>query len=88
MRRLWNIAEAWQFVAALIASPGLDVLGPSQRHAEIAGQVLKELPHLTGNILHDAHTAILTREHGLRRICTRDTDFHRFSFLEVIDPLV
>jgi predicted nucleic acid-binding protein len=27
------------------------------------------------------------REHGIRRICTRDTDFHRFPFLEVIDPV-
>jgi predicted nucleic acid-binding protein len=26
------------------------------------------------------------REHGIRRICTRDADFHRFPFLEVIDP--
>jgi predicted nucleic acid-binding protein len=35
----------------------------------------------------DALTAILMREHGIRRICTRDTDFHQFAFLEVIDPL-
>jgi predicted nucleic acid-binding protein len=34
----------------------------------------------------DAHTAILMREHG-RTIYTRDTDFHRFPFLDVIDPL-
>ena len=27
------------------------------------------------------------REHGLSRICTRDTDFRRFPFLEVVDPL-
>ena len=27
------------------------------------------------------------REHGIRRICTRDADFHRFSFLEVVNPL-
>jgi predicted nucleic acid-binding protein len=27
------------------------------------------------------------REHGIRRIYTRDTDFHRFAFLEVVDPL-
>jgi len=26
------------------------------------------------------------REHGIRRIYTRDTDFHRFPFLEPIDP--
>ena len=43
--------------------------------------------HLAGNLLHDAHTAILMREHGIPQICTRDADFHRFSFLEVIDPL-
>ena len=27
------------------------------------------------------------REHGIRRIYTRDTDFHRFRFLEVVDPI-
>jgi predicted nucleic acid-binding protein len=27
------------------------------------------------------------REHGARRIYTHDTDFHRFAFIEVIDPL-
>ena len=26
------------------------------------------------------------REHGIRRIYTRDVDFHRFPFLEVVDP--
>lgn len=31
--------------------------------------------------------AILMREHGIRRIYTRDTDLHRFPFLEVIDLL-
>jgi predicted nucleic acid-binding protein len=39
------------------------------------------------NLNINAHTAILMREHGIRRICTRDTDFHQFAFLEVIDPL-
>jgi toxin-antitoxin system PIN domain toxin len=87
MQTPWKISEAWQFVTALLASPGLDLLVPTQRHAEVAGQVIKEIPHLTGNLLHDAHTAILMREHGIRQICTRNTDFHRFSFLEVIDPL-
>jgi predicted nucleic acid-binding protein len=26
------------------------------------------------------------REHGIRRVYTRDTDFHRFPWVEVIDP--
>jgi predicted nucleic acid-binding protein len=46
-----------------------------------------ELPALRGNLLHDAHTAVLMREHGIRTIYTRDSDFHRFPFLEVVDPL-
>jgi predicted nucleic acid-binding protein len=40
-----------------------------------------------GSVFHDAHTAILTREHGIRRIVTNDADFHRIGFVEVIDPL-
>ena len=87
MRRPWGVPAAWSFVAALLASPGLAVLVATERHADVAGQVIAELPHLAGNLLHDAHTAILMREHGVRRICTRDTDFHRFSFLEIVDPL-
>ena len=87
MRRPWNVTEAWSFVQALLASPGLDILVPTQQHPIIAEQVIREIPHLAGNLFHDAHTAILMREHGIRQICTRDADFHRFSFLEVIDPL-
>ena len=82
-----TVAEAWSFVRALLASPGLSVLVEGARHAEVAEQVLKEVPRLEGNLAHGAHTAILMREHGVRRIYTRDTDFHRFPFLEVIDPL-
>jgi toxin-antitoxin system PIN domain toxin len=87
MRRPWSLTEAWGFVSALLASPGLEVLRPTAGHAAIAEQVFREVAHLTGNILHDAHTAVLMRENGIRRIVTRDTDFHRFTFLEPIDPL-
>jgi uncharacterized protein len=87
MRRPWNASAAWEFVAALLASPGLAVLVPTHRHADVAGEVIRELPHLAGNLVHDAHTAILMREHGIRQICARDTDFNQFSFLEIIDPL-
>jgi hypothetical protein len=87
MRRPWSATAAWSFVSALLASPGLEVLVATPRHAAVAEQVLAELPDLSGNLLHDAHTAILLREHGVKQICTRDTDFARFPFLDVIDPL-
>ena len=87
LRRPWSARTAWEFVVALLASPGLAVLVPTERHPEVAQEVIKEVPHLAGNLFHDAHTAVLMREHGISRICTRDTDFNRFPFLEVIDPV-
>ena len=86
MRHPWTVSDAWRFIEALRAAPGFDLLVPTPRHATVAAQVITEIPHLSGNILHDAHTAVLMREHGIARIYTRDTDFHRFSFLEPIDP--
>ena len=88
MRRPWSASLAWDFVLTLLASPGFDVLVATHRHAAVATEVISELPHLAGNIIHDAHTAILLREHGIARICTRDTDFNRFGFLEVVDPIL
>lgn len=87
MRHPWTARDAWRFVEALLASPGLEVLVPTERHAAVAARVLDEIPHVAGNLVHDAHTAVLMREHGIRRIVTRDTDFHRFPFLDPIDPL-
>lgn len=86
MRRPWKAAAAWKFITTLLAAPGLSVLVPTEQHAHVAAEVIREVPELAGNIVHDAHTAILMREHGIRRVCTRDMDFHRFPFLEVVDP--
>jgi uncharacterized protein len=87
LRQPWKITAAWRFIAALLASPGFTLLMPTLRHGEVAEQVISEFPHLAGNVVHDTHTAILMREHGIRRICTRDMDFNQFPFLEVVDPL-
>ncbi len=87
LRSPWSADRAWRFVDVLLQSPGLDCLTPSERHGTVAGEVLSELPHLSGNLMHDAHTAVLMREHGIKTIYTRDTDFHRFPFLQVVDPI-
>ena len=79
--------EAWAFLTAVLASPGLGLLRPTNRHTQVVGEILDELPDLRGNRMHDLHTAALMREHGIRTVYTRDTDFHRFPFLEPLDPL-
>lgn len=87
LRQPWTITAAVQFLGAVQDSPALDFLIPTERHSRVLADVVAEVSTLSGNIVHDTHTAVLMREHGIRRICTRDTDFHRFPFLEPVDPL-
>ena len=86
-RHPWHVSEARRFLDAVEQSPGFGMLLPTDRHSRVLAEVIDELPHLAGNVLHDAETAVLMREHGVRRICTRDNDFHRFPFIEPVDPL-
>lgn len=56
-------------------------------NSALLADTLATVPDLRGNVPHDVHTAVLMREHGISRIRTRDSDFRRFPFLTVIDPL-
>lgn len=86
-RTPWLATEAWSFLEAIMASPALRILSATNRHAVVLAEVITDVPHIAGNLVHDGHTATLMREHGVKQIVTRDTDFHRFPFLEVVDPL-
>ncbi len=79
--------QAWHFVKRLHASPSFGVLTATARHTEVLGDLLREYPRLSGNIMHDLHTVALMREHGVREIHTADKDFHQFSGLRVVNPL-
>jgi hypothetical protein len=83
----WKGPRALEFVRALLASPSLDLLTPGERHEAILAETIAHVPGVSGGFFHDVHTAVLMREHGIRRIVTRDAGFRRFSFLEVVDPL-
>jgi uncharacterized protein len=87
LERPWDLRQAWSFVTALLAAPAFEVLSGTDRHHQVLGELIDEMPSLRGNLLHDVHIAALMREHGITRIITRDGDFHRFDYLEVVDPL-
>jgi hypothetical protein len=76
MRWPWSAPAAWNFVAALLASPGLAVLVPTQRHALFRS--CRTLPAIcsTTRTFLCANTA--SGEFA--------PDFNQFPFLEVIDP--
>ena len=82
----WSLDASRRFIAGLLASPGFRLLLPTERHSQMLAEIAAQLPELRGNLVHDLHTVVLMREHGVHQICTRDADFRRFPFLEVIDP--
>jgi predicted nucleic acid-binding protein len=49
--------------------------------------VFTEVRYVRGNLVCDAYTSILMREHGVRDVYTGDTDLQRFPFLRVATPL-
>ena len=59
----------------------------THRHLQICQEILEEVGPIGGNLVFDLHIAALMREHGIETIYTRDTDFYRFPFIRVVDPL-
>ena len=86
-RKPWTAGNSWMFINTLLGSPGLSILTNGEAHDEHLAAIISAFQDLRGNLLHDAHTVALMREHGISVIYTRDSDFHRFPFLEVRDPL-
>jgi uncharacterized protein len=84
----WRSQQAWDFVETLLKSSGFSLLIETDRHGKVVEEILYDLPDIAGNIVSDLHIAALMKEHGIATIYTRDTDFHRFPFLKVIDPLL
>ena len=86
-RTPWSLPLAWSFVRGLLAASRMSVLTATPQHDEVLEEIIGTAPTISGNIMHDAHTVVLMREHGVRTIYTRDTDFHRFQGIEVLDPM-
>lgn len=80
-------AQALSFLRPFLETSRFTVLVAGPRHWATLGQVLAEDLRASGNLFFDLRTAVLMREHGLRRIYTADTDFLRFPFLEVVNPV-
>jgi toxin-antitoxin system PIN domain toxin len=82
-----SLGQSHAWMDLLLATPSLGVLVETQRHRQVLAELAGRLPRLAGNVIHDFHTAVLMREHGVTEIRTADTDFHQFPFLEVVNPL-
>lgn len=79
-------SAAWSNIRKLIALPRVRVITEEPDFAS-AYAVLNQDPSIRGNLVADAHIATILQQHGVRRLYTADSDFRKFDFLEVINPL-
>ena len=79
--------QALHFISTFVGLEEVSILSPTTRHFAVLDKVVSELGQPTGNFFHDVHTAALMLEHGIAEIATADTDFFRFRFLKVLNPL-
>ncbi len=79
-------ATAWKNIQSLLALPRTRIITEEAGFADDYLAVT-EAVITRGNLVPDAHIATVLRQHGVRRIYTVDTDFRKFAFLEVVNPL-
>lgn len=77
---------AWSNVMQLISLPRARVVTETESFGDDYRETAEQAA-AAGNLVPDAHVATILREHGVRRIYTADTDYRKFDFLEVINPL-
>jgi len=85
-RTPWSASRAWNFIEAVLASPSLGILIPTERHPEVVAEVMKEVPHLSGNLMYGLQTAVLMREHGIKRNIPETWIFIGFIFWSRLTP--
>ena len=87
--RLWPkpkpVAEAFAAVRELLAQPGVVILSPGPRHAELLEKLVR-LHRATGPLVTDAVLAALALENGAT-LASTDQDLSRFTDLHWVNPL-
>jgi len=76
---------AWRQVADWLNCPCVWIPQPTDRHETVLGALLAA-PGVQGNLVPDAHLAVLALEHGLT-LYTTDGDFARFNGLRWENPI-
>jgi len=78
-------SEALGNVEALAGLPQVRLVAEEPGFLEVYREVTGAFP-VRGNLVPDAHLAALLKQHGVRTLFSRDTDFRKFGFLDLRDP--
>lgn len=77
--------EAMRNVQALLDLPRVRAISEQDGFMSVYREVSGRMA-VRGNLVPDAHLAAILRQHDVRTIYTRNSDFRKFETLEVRDP--
>ena len=77
--------EALDNLRALMDRPNVRMIGEKADFLELYSEATGDLA-VRGNLVPDAHLAVLLLQNGIRTLDTNDADFRRFDFLDVRNP--
>ena len=78
--------QAYGFITQLITNLNCQLITESNIHNRVMHECRNEVHRLSGNIIHDFHTAVLMKEHGIKEIITFDTDYRAFPWIKSREP--
>jgi len=79
-----KLEKAVDALSLLIEAYDIRILDEDTNWWKELGEITKQIPGLKGNEVFDARIALCLRQHKVKRIWTRDADFKKYSFLQVI----
>ncbi|MBX9768053.1 MAG: PIN domain-containing protein [Bdellovibrionales bacterium] len=79
-----KIEKAVEALSLLIDSYDIRILDEDTLWWKELTGMTKQIPGLKGNEVFDARVALCLKQHQIKRIWTRDSDFRKYSFLKVI----
>ena len=79
-----KIEKAVEALSQLIDAYDIRILDEDTNWWKELSEVTKQIPGLKGNEVFDARIALCLKQHKIKRIWTRDADFKKYSFLQVI----
>lgn len=80
-------SEALKNIRSLLSLPHVRTLSEGAGFLEVYQEVTGTMP-VRGNLVPDAHLVALLRQHDIPTLYSTDTDFRKFAWLTVRNPLV
>jgi toxin-antitoxin system PIN domain toxin len=81
-----SIKQALGNIKNLLAQPAVIRLDAGRDHLVYFEKIVSQVAPVKGNFVHDCRIAAIMKEHGVREILTRDSDFRKIPGLSVVNP--